>query len=167
MAKSSLTHCPVSSDEVDEVPNKVAGACTPGPALPTGPVIPAVCGPDDPRVLLHGHECRVKLRAYIARDDLSISEAKVSIDFYLLEPRPGLASSNHPVPCHTHPVPPARTKVQQESKGNLKERQPQWPNMHCLWPHSRSLRCLLMLVGDCRSLKNKGTPERMFTLSLR
>lgn len=40
----------------------------------------------------------VNLRAYIAQDDLSVSEDKVSIEFYLLEPHPGLASPNHLVP---------------------------------------------------------------------
>lgn len=57
-------------------------------------------------MLLHRHECRVSLRVYIAPDDMSISEAKVSIEFCLLEPRPGLVSSNHLVPCHTHTSPP-------------------------------------------------------------
>lgn len=82
----------------------------PGPALPTGPVIPAVYVPDDPWVLLHGHEYRVNLRAYTAQDDLSVSEDKVSTGFYLLEPHLGLASSNHLVPCHTHSVAPSCNK---------------------------------------------------------
>lgn len=62
-----------------------------GPVLPTCPVIPAVCHPEDPWVLLHRHECRVKLRGWHcsgAWGDLNVSEAKFSIVFCLLEPWP-------------------------------------------------------------------------------
>lgn len=62
------------------------------------PLAQYVYVPDDPWVLLHGHEYSVNPRAYIAQDDLSVSEDKVSIEFYLLEPHPGLASPNHLVP---------------------------------------------------------------------
>lgn len=164
-----------------------------GPALPTCPVIPAVCWRDSPRVLLHRHECRVNLGGRHCQDGLGDSEATFSTVSNRW--RPGLVPSNHLVPdsaTHTpapaSPVHQAPTRVWGNFEGKaatvLKPGElssecgvvEAWGaagavargHQCCLWLSGRLLRCLLISVNvPTQESEEQRSPERMFTLSLR